>query len=295
MKKFFTLTMLVMAVMSGYAQANLFDVADCDANGWLWFDSDAKISKYVGNANDKTDSKGFDWENYTVNPKGKPIQLAFGNISPDYPDSYADATFVGTDAAGYVEGQEQYVPGQAKTGAIVLASASAMMSPNGGCLILNLPSCSTISLYMSSESSYMGRTLMITPGYNMSIDDSEAGADPWTGHTKSIYSKATMFSPLHKAGQFQWDTAATDHGSTNGDLNFVSTTPVYFAFQNCRNAPIYIHGIKVTLGTSAGISDVNAQKNGKAEYFTLDGRRVEQAAHGLTIVRQNGVVRKVLK
>lgn len=295
MKKIFTLSLMMLAAMSGYAQTNLFDAADCDADGWIWFDTDAKIDKYVGNAIDKQDVNGFDWENYTVNPNGKPIQLAFANITPDYPESYADATVVGTDAAGYVEGQEQYVPGEAKTGAIVLAAASAMMSPNGGCLILNLPSCSTISLYMSSESSYMGRTLMITPGYSMAVDDSEAGADPWTGHTKVIYAKASVFSTLHGAGQWQWEGIESLNNGNNTGVTFKSDGAVYFAFQNCRNVPIYIHGMKVTLGNSAGINDVNAMKNGKAEYFTLDGRRVEQAVHGLTIVRQNGKVRKVLK
>ena len=294
MKKIFTLVCFALATISANAQYNLFDAADCDAAGWLWFDKEAKIAKYVGNATDKQDANGFDWENYTVNPNGKYIQLAYANISPDYPESFANEGIPGTDAAGYVEGEEQYVEGQAKTGAIVLAGASAMMSTNGGCLILNLPSCSTIGLYMSSESSYMGRTMMITPGYNMSVDDS-TGEDPWTGHTKVIYSKATMFSTLHKAGQFQWETAAIDHGTMNGDLNFVSNSPVYFAFQNCRNVPIYIHGIKVTTPTPAGIQQISTEANGTAQVYSLDGRKLQGTVRGLNIIRQNGVTRKVIK
>ena len=293
MKKIFTLTMLAMAAMSGYAQYNLFDAADCDADGWLWFDTEAKITKYVGNATDKQDANGFDWQNYTVNPNGKPIQLAFANISPDYPESFANEAIVGTDAAGKVEGDEGYVAAEAKTGAIYLAAASAQSSMNGGCLILNLPSCSTISLNMSSEASYLGRTMMVTPGYNMTVDDSEAGSNPWTGHTKSIYAKATLFSRLHNAGQWQWEGIESLNNGYNEGATFVSGNPVYFAFQNCHRYPIYIHGIKVTVPNATSISRVAANQ-GKAEYFTLDGRRMQQA-HGLTIVRENGIVRKVLK
>ena len=293
MKKIFTLLFAVMAAMGSYAQtANLFDAADCDADGWLWFDTEAKITKYVGNATDKQDANGFDWQNYTVNANGKPIQLAFANISPDYPESLANEAIVGTDAAGYVEGQEQYVASEAKTGCIMLAAASAQSSMNGGCLILNLPSCSTISLYMSSEASYLGRTLMVTPNYNMSVDDSDSG-NPWTGHTKSIYAKATLFSKLHAAGQWQWDGIESLNNGYNEGVTFVSNNPVYFAFQNCHRYPIYIHGIKVTIPSAAGISRVAAGQ-GQQEFFAVDGRRMQQA-HGLTIVRENGIVRKVMK
>jgi len=288
MKKIFTLTLMMLAAMSGYAQTNLFDAADCDANGWLWFDSQEKIDKYVGLC---------DEENYSVNTNGKPIQMAYAWQSPDYPETTANPDYVGTDKAGYMEGEEKYTPGEALTGAILLPKASGssiLGSPDGGCLILNLPSCSFIGLYMSSEGTYLGRTLMITPGFKMSEDDKE-GEEQWTGKTKAILSKATRFDALHSAGQWKWETAATDHGRTNGDLNFVSNNAVYFSFQNCNNSPVFIHGIKVLLGNSAGINDINATKNGKAEYFTLDGRRVEQTVHGLTIVRQNGKVRKVLK
>jgi hypothetical protein len=292
MKKIFTLLFAAMTAIGSYAQTNLFDAADCDADGWLWFDTEAKIAKYVGNATDKQDANGFDWQNYTVNPNGKPIQLAFANITPDYPESFANEAIEGTDAAGYIAGQEQYVAGQAKTGAIVLAGASAIMSTNGGCLILNLPSCSTISLFMSSESRYLGRTLMITPGHSLAVDEG-SGENPWTGYTKSIYAKASVLGSLHGAGQWQWDGIESLNNGYNEGVTFVSDNPVYFALQNCQKDPIYIHGIKVTLPSPAGISRVAANQ-GKAEYFTLDGRRMQQA-HGLTIVRENGVVRKVLK
>ena len=275
MKKIFTLALLAMAAMSANAQYNLFDPADVDADGWLWLDTQAKIDKYVG---------AFDEDNYTVNPNGKIIQMAFANITPDYPETVADPTVVGTDEAGYIEGQEGYTPGQAKTGAIVLAPASAMMSMNGGCLVLNLPSCATISLYLSSEMRMLGRTLMVTPGFDMGIDDS-TGDNPWTGHTKSIFAKASVLGSLHGAGQWKWEGVESANNGYNEGLTFVSDSPVYFALQNCNKYPIYVHGIKVTTPKqeSAGVNEIVAPVKSDHHIYNLAGMRMKVAGKGLYI------------
>lgn len=275
MKKIFTLALLAMAAMSANAQYNLFDPADVDADGWLWLDTQAKIDKYVG---------AFDEDNYTVNPNGKPIQMAFANITPDYPETVADPTVAGTDEAGYIEGQEQYTPGQNKTGAIVLAPASAMMSMNGGCLVLNLPSCATISLYLSSEMRMLGRTLMVTPGFDMGIDDS-TGDNPWTGHTKSIFAKASVLGSLHGAGQWKWEGVESANNGYNEGLTFVSDSPVYFALQNCNKYPIYVHGIKVTTPKqeSAGVNEIVAPVKSDHHIYNLAGMRMKVAGKGLYI------------
>lgn len=285
MKKIFTLTMLAMAAMSGYAQYNLFDAADCDADGWLWFDTEEKISKYVGVINE---------DDYTVDPQGKPIQLAYANIQPTYPESYADPDVYGVDKSG------TYIKDGGKTdevikGAIVLANAtgSYLGSTNGGCMVLNLPSCYTIGLYLSCENTMFFRTLKLSP--NVGIDVDNSSDSDWTGDTKCIAAYMMASLSIASYGHFKWEEAATTNNGYNSGETFVSDGPVYFCFQNCRNKPIYIHGIKVTTPKqeSLGISRVAANQ-GKAEYFTLDGRRMQQA-HGLTIVRENGVVRKVLK
>ncbi len=276
MKKIFTFVMCAMTAMSAGAQEfNLFDAADCDADGWLWLNTQEKIDKYVG---------VIDEDNYTVNPNGKIIQMAFANIAPDYPATTADPDIIGTDKAGYVIGQEGYVADEAFKGAITIAGASAQMSTNGGCLVLNLPSCSTISLMLSSEASMLGRTLMLTPGYGIDNDDS-TGEDKWIGHTKAIYSKATLFDKLHSLGQWKWETAATDHGRTNGDLTFVSENPVYFALQNCHKYPIYVHAIKVTTPKqeSAGISDLSANSGTNGPVYNLAGQRVKHASKSILI------------
>ena len=50
--KNFLLSISVVAALSTAANAqetyNYFDPADCDANGWLWFDTQEKLEKYCG-------------------------------------------------------------------------------------------------------------------------------------------------------------------------------------------------------------------------------------------------------
>ena len=203
MKKIFTLALLALAAMSANAQEyNLFNAADVDADGWLWLNTQEKINKYVGT---------IDEDNYTVNPDGKPIQMAFANITPDYPETVADPEAFGVDTQGYTVLDEGVNKDECIKGAIIIAPASAQSSMNGGCLVLNLPSCSTINLLLSSEARMMGRTLMVSPGYDMSQDDS-TGDDPWTGHTKAIYARASVFGSIHGAGQYSHPCDEAEHG-----------------------------------------------------------------------------------
>jgi hypothetical protein len=281
-KTFTTLALLAATTISVSAQEyNLFPASDVDADGWLWFDTQEKIDKYVGVC---------DEDNYTVDPNGKIIQMVYANITPDYPETIADPTVMGTDEAGYIEGQDEYTPGQAKTGAIVIAGASAQMSTNGGCLILNLPSCSTISLYLSSEASMLGRTMMISPTNAIDNDNSPAGAELWTGDSKVIYSRATLFGKLHGAGQFKWEGVESLNNGNNPGVTFVSGSPVYFLFQNCHKYPVYVHGIKVTTPKqeSAGVSEIVAADGTDHQVYNLAGMRMKSAGKGLYI--QDGKV-----
>lgn len=82
MKKTFTAFCLALACTSGLRaqEFNLFH--DVDADGWLWFDTQEKIDKYVGLCNE-ADNK--------IDPNGKPIQMVPADIAPDYPATFADA------------------------------------------------------------------------------------------------------------------------------------------------------------------------------------------------------------
>lgn len=285
MKKIVTLAMLAVATMSASAQEtfNLFSPADCDADGWLWLNTQEKIDKYVGTINE---------DGYTVDPNGKPIQMAFANITPDYPETVADPDVLGADEGGYVFGNEEFNAETALKGGIVLAPASAQMSTNGGCLVLNLPSCATIDMILSSEASMLARTLMLSPTNGIDNDNS-TGEDKWTGDTKAIYSKATLFGKLHAAGQFTWTGIESLHNGNNGDLTFKSESPVYFALQNCHKYAIYVHAIRITTPKqeTVGIQENIANKQERNAYYNLAGQRMTSPVKGINIIAGKKVIK----
>lgn len=138
MKKIISTLFLGLACTIGVQaqEYNLF--YDVDADGWLWFDSQEKIDKYVGLCNE-ADNK--------IDPNGKIIQMVPADIAPDYPPTYADPFWEGAGEGGEI-GAEGF-----RTGAIITAASSASMSTNGGGFAVLMPSCSTYSICLSREGS----------------------------------------------------------------------------------------------------------------------------------------------
>ena len=144
MKKFSTLFLGLACAIGMQAQEyNLF--ADVDADGWLWFDSQEKIDKYVGIC---------DENKYKVDPNGKVIQLVYADINPTYPSATADPYYIGVGADGEDYGTEGY-----KTGALVIPGSSGIMTTNGGGFVVCMPSCSSYSNCLSSLYSVRCRML----------------------------------------------------------------------------------------------------------------------------------------
>ena len=285
MKKIVTLAMLAVATMSASAQTtyNLFSPTDCDADGWLWLNTQAKIDRYVGKINEDA---------YTVDPNGKVIQLAFANINPDYTETYADPEAYGVDTQGYTILDEGVNKDECIKGAIVLAPASAMMSTNGGCLVLNLPSCATIDLMLSSEARMLGRTLMLSSTNGIDNDNS-TGENPWTGDTKSIYAKASVLGSLHGAGQWKWEGVESLNNGFNNDITFKSESPVYFALQNCHKYAIYVHAIRITTPKqeTVGIQETITNKQERNAYYNLAGQRMTSPVKGINIIAGKKVIK----
>ena len=285
MKKIVTLAMLAVATMSASAQEtfNLFSPADCDADGWLWLNTQEKIDRYVGKINEDA---------YTVDPNGKVIQLAFANITPDYPETVADPEAYGVDTQGNTILDEGVNKDECIKGAIVLAPASAMMATNGGCLVLNLPSCATIDLMLSSEARMLGRTLMLSSTNGIDNDNS-TGENPWTGDTKSIYAKASVLGSLHGAGQWKWEGVESLNNGFNNDITFKSESPVYFALQNCHKYAIYVHAIRITTPKqeTVGIQENIANKQERNAYYNLAGQRMTSPVKGINIIAGKKVIK----
>ena len=57
-------------------------------------------------------------DGYTVDPNGKPIQMAFANITPDYPETVADPDVLGADEGGYVFSAAFWTGIKSKSGSI---------------------------------------------------------------------------------------------------------------------------------------------------------------------------------
>ncbi len=232
---------LCMACSMG-AQAQEYNLfADVDADGWLWFDSQEKIDKYIGVC---------DEENYCVNPDGKVIQLVYADINPDYPATTVDPLFVGAGADGEIGAEGS------RTGAIVTAGASTNMTANGGGIVVTLPSCSTFSLCLSREGKTYVRMMA-----------SKAADTKFTEYDVISAMYSTVFKPLFKGGIFTWSGIEELNNGNEGAYTLKSNEPIYAYFQSLTKDPIYIHGIRVTTPTNSTVAIKDVKQEGSRIFF----------------------------
>lgn len=121
------LSILTIICSVGYAQSqkNVFDPALCDANDYLWFNSQAVGDEYVG--------------------EGKVIELfnSTGTVAvPILGESIFDPTLTGAGPTG--TSTDAYV------GSIKLGFATDDKSLDGGSVVFRLPSCNTFIMTLSS-------------------------------------------------------------------------------------------------------------------------------------------------
>lgn len=222
MKKFYFMMALILCAMSATAQNyNLFSASDIDKDGWLWFDTQAKVEKYVGIC---------DEENYKADPNGKKIQMIYADQLPTYPQTTVDP-----DAIGYGKGGELKAEGY-KKGAIILPAASAIGATNGGGILIMMPSCSELSINVSCEGKVTCRLL--------------SSADINATFGKYGVRQAYILGFKNFAGAGNTTVKGLESlTSGNDEITIKSDKPVYAYFQNTTKGEVYIHGIRVITTT----------------------------------------------
>ena len=279
MKKLFTLAALALA-LSAQAQKNLFPASDVDENGWLWFDTQEKIDKYVETISSLT---------YKMNPDGKTVQIAGANftLTDEFGDQYYPQSVASPDSIGAGNDEDHTIGGEgSRKGAIVLAASNAMMSNQGGWMVLNLPACATISICSSSEARMLMRTT--------STDDIAKTLD---NYWLCVYGAQTVFRQWASAGcTIKEGIEKLNNSADHPDFTFVSDKPVVFALQNCHKYPVYIHGIKITVpGEDTGVTAVGTDNAQPAAYYTVGGVQTAAQSKGLYIEKRGNVTRKIIR
>lgn len=274
MKKF----LLTLAVMTAFTAANAqqlynyFDPADCDADGWLWFDTQEKLDKYCGYTND-----------FKIILSGTQYEDADGQFA----DCELDGTIKGYNKSGEQGGAGSW------TGAIIAPKAKTYGTQNGGGIILHLPDLAEFSVAMSCESKLRQMVLMGSkqPGDVERID---------FGIVKGF---AFPFLTLTSDYQYIWSNLQNLQHSVSGlTLASPAGTPVTAGLFNDMTDAVLIQGIKVLVYTDngnpfnpgSGVADIEADANAPVEYFNMQGVKVANPENGLYIRRQGSKISKVV-
>lgn len=238
-KSLLTVAAMAMAFAAGAQTTyNYFDAADVDANGWLWFDTQEKLEKYCGWGSD-----------YKIQ-----LQTAtFEDADGQYAEPELDATVLGYNSDGQQGGDG------AKTGAIILpAAASVSDSPNGGSIVMWLPDCAEIDLFLSTEYDKMCTGVKGAKGWVEPIDCAKI----------KTYLNMSWGSiqPLAKVSQYQWNNIQDLANADGLQLKSSAGNKVTAQILNNMKYPLYVHGIKVLVYTEpAGVKNVQAD----ADVLTL--------------------------
>lgn len=249
MKKLLLTVAAMAAMTAANAQTtyNYFDPADCDANGWLWFDTQEKLDKYCGFGNKyKIQLQSATWED--------------GDGQFAEPECYADEE--GYNEAGELGGEG------AKTGAIILPAADkTTYDPKGGGIMMWLPDCAEFDLFLSTE--------------NDRICGGIFGAKDWVESIDTQVIKAYLsmnwglLKPIAMTSQVQWNNIqAVTNDNTGMSLASPKGEKVTALIRNNMKYPLLVQGIKVMTYSeaSAGVDDI--ESDASALKLALDGKTI---------------------
>lgn len=279
-------TLLTLAAFAAFLAAdaqqtyNYFDPADCDAEGWLWFDTQEKLDKYVG-------WQEYFEENLEANPKIMLQTAEFENADMGFDEPYLDPDIKGFDV-DHVQGGDG-----AWTGAIVLCgskNSTGSDSPNGGGIMLHLPDLAEFGLKLSTVSDYMCLGLKGAKGWVEPVD---------CGVVQTYYRMGILVKKeLSDSGQFTWNNIQeVTNANTNLQLASPAGEKVTALVRNNRGDELLVHAIKVFTYTDNGVSGVcgvEAGDNAPVEYYNLQGMKVNGGQPGIYVRRQGVKTSKVI-
>lgn len=222
-----------LAALSAGAQStyNFFDPADCDADGWLWFDSQEKIDKYVGFGN-----------KYKLQLQSSTFEDSDGQFA----EPWADPEIAGYNAEGVQGGDGSW------KGAIVLTPCQNSLgsdSPNGGGILFQLPDCADISMAFSIAESPMCVGLSGAKGWVDAID---------CGLIRTYLKMGILVNrPLATTTQFTWNSVQ-DITNDNTGLSLASPAgeKVTGMVRNNRGEDLLVHGLRIFTYTDLNSSSV---------------------------------------
>lgn len=276
MKKSITSLFLMLACTFG-AQAQTesypFDAADVDADGWLWFDTAEKIEKYVGVSKDGK-----------LDPNGKIFQLITTSTAAEAEEPF-NTTFATDTITGFANESNKDL---LKKGAIVLNAASQNGKyDNGGAVLINLPSCKEMHMFLSCQSSawvYLSGTndaKADTSAYNIVYQPEDQSFPMFPGSDIIMEFYGTLFTGLNNP--YTWESLETLNNLGASEFTLASKEPVYALLQSAGTLPIYIHGIKVVTEESTGINDITA------DAISFDGKNISlDAAAEINVYNLSG-------
>lgn len=278
MKKFLLTLAALGAMSAANAQQtyNFFDPADCDADGWIWFDTQAKLDKYCGFSTKK------------ISYKVQFLAAGYEDKDYNYPEPIANPDYIGYGTDGKIGG-----PGS-KTGAIVLPTAgpdfAGYLAPanHGGGILLHLPDCAVLELYISASQENL----------YLCCEGNEGNEKPdYVGMIKG-----GEFYPAYLVGQslpgVKYTGAWKDIQNLEDDEFYVignATNTRHFKLQSAaagekrtalfynymKDSPLYIHGMRVLTYTDvskdSAVEEIEIPETTEEDViYTLQGIRVKK-------------------
>lgn len=272
MKKLYLLTALAVSALAVNAQQtyNYFDAADVDADGWLWLDTQEKLDKYCGVISGGNTFKiGL-------------VDATYENEDFEYPACTLSATAQGWNNAGVKGGEGS------KTGGIIFPAAKSAFflgwtaSDTGGGVLLNMPDCAELSVYVSTSEKevFLGAfgasgaarandcQYIMSYQENLFWNDALPDAD-YCGYWNNI--------------QDYTNDKTDENGKVVASFQIKSESAVTGYVTNLDEAEMILHGIKVlTYTPTAGVAAASAD-DAEAPMYNVMGQRVDDSYRGIVI------------